>query len=110
MRELARYVLLQDGYQILEARNGLEALKNCREYNAPIHLLLTDVVVPGDLNGQDVARQLLAIRPEIKVLYMSGYVDEAVAQYGIIDSGATFLQKPFSPVTLSLRVRTMLDA
>ncbi|MBN1217818.1 MAG: response regulator [Anaerolineae bacterium] len=110
VRELARHVLLQDGYQILEAHNGREALKISEQYDAPIHLLLTDVVMPGGLDGQKVAQQLLAIHPEIKVLYMSGYVDEAVAQYGIIDSGATFLQKPFSPVTLSLRVREILDA
>ncbi|MBN1993105.1 MAG: response regulator [Anaerolineae bacterium] len=110
VRELARQALRQDGYQILEARNGREALKVCEQANQTIHLLLTDVVMPGGLNGHDVAQHLRAIHPEIKVLYMSGYVDEAIAQYGILDAGATFLQKPFSPVALSLKVREVLDA
>jgi DNA-binding response OmpR family regulator/nitrogen-specific signal transduction histidine kinase len=110
VRELARYTLLQDGYNVLEAGHGQEALKFCEQYSDPIHLLLTDVVMPGGLSGHDLAEQLALKNPNLKVLYMSGYVDETIAQRGMtLNSDVAFLQKPFSPIDLSHKVREVLD-
>ncbi len=109
VRELARYILLQDGYNVLEARHGQEALEVCEQCEAPIHLLLTDVVMPGGVSGHDLAEQLILINPKIKVLYMSGYVDDVIAEGGMLSSDIAFLQKPFSPIDLSRKVREVLD-
>jgi PAS domain S-box-containing protein len=110
VRELARQALHQFGYKILEAGNGQEALQMCQELNEPIHLLLTDIIMPGGLNGQELSHRLKAIHPETKVLFMSGYIDDEMAQRGILDSDVAFLPKPFSPVALSLKVREILDS
>ena len=110
VRELARQALHQVGYKILEAHNGQEALQMGAQLNEPIHLLLTDMVMPGGLNGQELSERLLAIHPETKILFMSGYIDDAIAQRGILDSEVAFLQKPFSPMALSLKVREILDS
>jgi len=109
VRELARRTLVQDGYNVLEAHHGQEALKVCEQWEGPIHLLLTDVVMPGGLSGPDLAEQLTATNPELEVLYISGYVEEAIAQRGILNSDIAFLQKPFSPIDLSRKVREVLD-
>jgi len=110
VRELARHALNQFGYTILEAHNGQEALQMCEELKEPIHLLLTDMVMPGGLNGRELSERLNALHPETKVLFMSGYIDDEIAQRGILDSDVAFLQKPFSPVALSLKVREILDS
>ncbi|MBN1991256.1 MAG: response regulator [Anaerolineae bacterium] len=110
VRELARYALVQNGYRVLEARHGREALEVCRQHEGPIHLLLTDVVMPSGLSGRNLAEQLTALYPETKVLYMSGYVDKAIVQRGVLDPNIAFLPKPFSPVSLSRKVREVLDA
>jgi nitrogen-specific signal transduction histidine kinase len=109
VRELARYTLLQNGYKILEACHGQEALEVCERYQDSIHLLLTDIVMPGGLSGYELAKRLTALQPEIKIIYMSGYVDKDIIQHVILDPEMDFLQKPFSPTILSRKVREILD-
>jgi PAS domain S-box-containing protein len=109
VRELARYTLLQNGYKIVEARHGQEALELCEQYEDAIHLLLTDIVMPGGLSGYELAKRLTSLQPEIKVIYMSGYVDKDIIHHVVLDPEMTFLQKPFSPSDLARRVREILD-
>jgi signal transduction histidine kinase/ActR/RegA family two-component response regulator len=109
VRDLAHYALQQNGYTILEAPNGQQALKLCQDYQKSIDLLLTDVVMPGGLSGPDLAGQVSTIRPNIKVLYVSGYVDNEIVKHGVLDADVEFLQKPFSPVALAHKVRNVLD-
>ena len=108
IRDLARRVLQMQGYIVLEARNGQEALQ-AADFPATVHLLLTDVVMPGE-SGAALAKQLALSRPGLKTLYMSGYTDNAIAHHGILDPGIAFLQKPFSPGELARQVRAVLDA
>jgi len=108
VRALARRVLEACGYTVLEAARGDEALQCCQQHAEPIHLLLTDVVMPG-MGGPAVARLMARVHPEIKVLYMSGYTDAAVARHGMLEAGAALLQKPFTPTTLAQQVRRVLD-
>ena len=105
---LARKVLERAGYRVLVAAGGAEALDLAERYAGPIHLLLTDVVMPG-MNGRELIRRLAPLRPDLRVLYMSGYADEAVAQHGVLDPGTAFLQKPFTPGGLADKVRGVLD-
>jgi signal transduction histidine kinase len=109
VRDLVRYALLQDGYNILEARHGQNAIEVCEKHEGPIHLLLTDVIMPGGLTGRELAERLISLYPGIKVLYMSGYTDDAIVHHGILDPDIAFLQKPFTPTTLSRKVREILD-
>src|SRR5881396_2639989 len=102
VRLLARKVLERAGYRVLVAAGGAEALELAERYAGPIHLLLTDVVMPG-MNGRALMRRLAPLRPDLRVLYMSGYADEAVAQHGVLDPGTAFLQKPFTPGGLADR-------
>jgi PAS domain S-box-containing protein len=108
VRELAHRVLLQNGYKILEAHQGEEAIQICEQYQAPIHLLLTDVVMPGKINGPQLAEQLVLQYPEVKILYMSGYTDKAIINHGLLGSDIPFLQKPFTPNALRRKVREVL--
>jgi PAS domain S-box-containing protein len=107
VRELVRGVLASSGYTVLVAKSGTEALELSSGHSGPIHLLLTDVVMPG-LNGPQLVQRLLPYRPETKVLYMSGYTDDAIGPLGVLDGGAPFLQKPFTPDRLSKMVREVL--
>jgi two-component system cell cycle sensor histidine kinase/response regulator CckA len=101
--------LCQQGYTVLEAANGEEALRVAREHGGDkIHLLLTDVVMP-QMGGKELADQLKLLIPEIKILYTSGYTDNAIVHHGVLDPGTHFLQKPFSPKMLSRKVREVLD-
>ncbi len=109
VRRLARQVLEMNGYHVLEAASGAAAVAICEKYPEPIHLLLTDVIMP-EMSGRELANRLAKIRPEIKVLYMSGYTDDAIAHHGLLDSGITLLQKPFSPGTVGRKVREVLDS
>jgi YesN/AraC family two-component response regulator len=101
--------LKTQGYQVLEARNGTEALVMADQYAKPIHLLLTDVVMPG-MSGRELAEAMHALHPSIKVLYVSGFTDDAVVRHGIVDANDAFLQKPFTPLSLARKVRSVLDA
>ncbi len=108
VRDLAKQILQAQGYTLLEATYGEQALQLAAAYNGPIHLLLTDVVMPG-ISGKALAQQLLRGRPETRVLYMSGYTENVVAHHGILEEGVVFIQKPFNAVTLTQQIRTVLD-
>jgi two-component system, cell cycle sensor histidine kinase and response regulator CckA len=109
VRELAREYLEMSGYTVIEAEDGHTALELAAMHAGPIHLLMTDVVMPG-ISGRELADRVLHIRPGIKVLYMSGYTDQAVVRHGILDSDAVLLQKPFSLATLAAKLRDVLTA
>jgi len=109
VRALILEVLTERGYTVLEACNGDEALRLCEQRSSPIHLLLTDVVMPGGMNGRELAEQLTSLHPELKVLYMSGYTDEAIIHHGVLDRGTIFLQKPFTPDALERKAREVLE-
>jgi CheY-like chemotaxis protein len=110
VRALAARVLRQQGYHVLEAANGDEALRVVREHTAePIALLLTDMVMP-QMGGQALAEQLALLRPTIKVLFMSGYTDGVIVRQSQLISEAAFLPKPFSLEGLARKVREVLDA
>jgi len=109
VRGLVHETLRLHGYTVLEARHGIEALLTSAKYGGPIHLLLTDVVMP-QMSGPEVAEKILSIRPEIKVLYMSGYPDHPVFDRGGVSRETGFLPKPFSPHLLVQKVREVLSS
>jgi PAS domain S-box-containing protein len=108
VRALSRYVLRDCGYAVLEAADGEEALKLCAGERGEIHLLVSDVVMPG-MGGRQLAERLRALRPDIRVLYLSGYADDAVIRHGVLEAEVNFLQKPFSVSALARKVREVLD-
>ncbi len=110
VRHLACAILEAHGYQVLEANNGEEGVRMVREFKgAPIRLVLTDVIMPL-MGGKALAELLKITNPDIKILFTSGYPDEAITHYGVLDEGVAFLPKPYTPATLARKVRTMLDA
>jgi CheY-like chemotaxis protein len=109
VRVLARTILRKYGYQVLEAQSGSDALIVCEQHTAPIHLLLTDVVLPR-VSGPELAARLVVSRPDMKVLYMSGYAGDANLQVALHGAGASFLQKPITPEVLAKGVREALGA
>jgi PAS domain S-box-containing protein len=109
VRKLTSRILEARGYTVLPAENAGEAVQLAERYLKRIDLLLTDVVMPG-VNGRELALQLAAQRRDLKVLFVSGYTGEAIRQHGLLERGAAFLQKPFSPEVLARKVREVLDA
>jgi len=109
VRKLACELLTGAGYVVIAANGGEEALSLAREHKEPIDLLLTDVVMPK-ISGKEVAERLSGIHPETKVLFMSGYTDEAIVHHGILDSHIAFIQKPFSEHALAHKIREVLDS
>ena len=108
LRKLACQTLKSNGYRILEASNGDEAIAISSQYQGEIELLLTDVIMPG-MNGRELSTRLLETRPNLRVLFMSGYTDDAIVHQGVLDESANFIQKPFSPDSLAQKVRAVLD-
>ena len=108
VRDLLRTVLRSKGYEILEAKNGEEALEVCMSWQKPIHLTLTDIVMP-QMNGRELARRVAALHPETKVLYMTGYAGNKVGGMEVLEEDAQFIQKPFSAESLGDKIRSILD-
>jgi len=108
VRNLGVRILEQLGYRVMQARNGTEAIALAQGYGDRINLLLTDVVMPG-MNGSELARQLVLHQPEMKVLFTSGYTDEAISHRGVLDVGVSFIGKPYTPGGLARKVREVLD-
>jgi PAS domain S-box-containing protein len=108
VRKLLREVLERIGYTVLDACNGGEALGICERSEGGIHLTVTDIVMP-EMSGVELSRRIRSLQPGMKTLYMSGYSDNSLAYHGIMDTGTSFLQKPFTPEALGRKVREVLD-
>ena len=109
LRPLTKGLLTKLGYTVLDAKSAEQALAVAGARQGPIHLLVADVVMPG-ASGRELARRLAQSRPETRVLYVSGYTDDAIVHHGMLDPGLKFLQKPFTPAALARKVREVLDA
>jgi two-component system, cell cycle sensor histidine kinase and response regulator CckA len=93
---------------VLEAEDGAEAMRICRQHPGEIQLVITDLVMPG-MSGRQLAERIAQEQPDVKVLYMSGYTDDSVVHAGVAQAGMAFLQKPFSPTAFTQKVREVLD-
>jgi len=109
VRGLTRQLLQRHGYTVLEAEHGEDALLLCERYSGPIHLVLSDVVL-AQMSGRELMQRLAPLRREMKVLYMSGYSDEAIVHHGVLAPGTAFLQKPFTTESLMRKLREVLDS
>jgi two-component system cell cycle sensor histidine kinase/response regulator CckA len=108
VRKLAVQILTNQGYNVLEASMGSDALSLCKEHKGPIHLMITDVVMP-EMDGRELTTCLMDSHPAMKVLYMSGYTDNAIVHHGILEKGTNYIQKPFTVGGLTKKVRKVLD-
>jgi PAS domain S-box-containing protein len=108
VRNLSCEILEMNGYRVLAAANGEEACRVCEVHSGEIHLMITDVVMPH-MSGREVAERVARTRPEMRVLYMSGYTDDAIVSHGVLDHKIPFLQKPFTPDSLARKVREVLE-
>jgi signal transduction histidine kinase/DNA-binding response OmpR family regulator len=109
VRRIAKHILEKAGYRILSAADGHAALAISEEHSGDIHLLLTDVIMPG-MSGKDLSERLMAVYPDLRVLYMSGYTDNAIFHHGVLDPGTHFIGKPFTAAELTCKIREVLDA
>ena len=110
VRHLAQGVLKAQGYEVLTAPNGQDALRVAREHQGPAdRLVITDVIMPR-MGGKVMAEWLKTTYPDLKILFTSGYTDDAIAHHGVLEAGVEFLPKPYTPATLARKVREMLDA
>jgi CheY-like chemotaxis protein len=108
VRRLTRVILEMNGYQVLEAAGGDEALSIYKQHQGRIDLIIADVVMPK-MSGPELAQNLETLCPDIKVLYLSGYTDDAILRHGLLDREIAFLQKPFTAEALTRKVREVLD-
>lgn len=108
VREIASEILTMQGYHVIEAPNGHEALQRMSNGNGPIHLLLTDIMMPG-MNGRELAERLLVKQPTLRVVFMSGYNEDDLLRKGISSRSVTFVAKPFTIQSLSSAVKAVLD-
>ena len=108
VRKLAAQILQRQGYKVLEAPQEGDALLICEQHQTPVHLMLTDVVMPG-MSGHQLAERLKSLQPEMKVLYMSGYTDNTIIQHGVLVEGVNYISKPFTVDALARKVREVLD-
>lgn len=110
VRSLASRILRKHGYHVLEARDGLDAVHVSNDYAGFIHVLLTDVVMPR-MGGRELVERLMPVRPGMRVLYMSGYTDDALLHHGVVTgAGAWFMEKPFTPAALAEKLREVIEA
>jgi signal transduction histidine kinase/PAS domain-containing protein len=109
VRNMTREILEMSGYKVVEAVNGIDGLKVCKEHDGVIQLMLTDVVMP-QMGGRALAEQAVKLRPEMRVLYMSGYAEDAIVHHGVLDKGMAFIEKPFTPDVLTGKIREILDS
>jgi len=107
VREMIKTFLEPAGYNILQAQNGFDALETSKTYEGEIHLLLTDVIMPK-MNGQEVADELKKTRPEMQIIFMSGYTDDVIAHHGVLEAGVNFIQKPVTLSRLAKKLREVL--
>jgi two-component system, cell cycle sensor histidine kinase and response regulator CckA len=108
VRNLVCQILIAKGYKVIEASNGVDALLLLEQHSEPIHLIITDVIMPF-MSGKEFADKALDKHKDLKVLFMSGYTDEAILPHGVLDPGVAFIQKPFTTVSLAIKVRELLD-
>jgi len=108
IRDLLQLALRKNGYTVLAAESGREALDLVRDHSGVIDLLITDVMMP-DMDGPELAKHMAVIRPETRTLFLSGYMDETLGDHGVLPANVNFIQKPFSPKVIAQRVRDILD-
>jgi CheY-like chemotaxis protein len=108
VRDVSHAILEQHGYSILLAERGSEALQVLEDHEGPVHLLLTDVIMPG-MNGRELFAKVSGLYPDVRVLYMSGYTDNVIAHHGVLEEEIQFIQKPLSIKALATKVRVVLE-
>jgi CheY-like chemotaxis protein len=108
VRTFTRHLLHSFGYRVLDASDGVEAMRVSEQHREPIPLLISDVIMPR-MGGRQLAENLKSVRPDLKVLFISGYTDDAIVRHGVLQSDVAFLQKPFTPTALASKVREVLE-